>query len=108
MMRPLLLAFSATAAFSSLPSWPATYQLNQSTLVMACSYTNFTDPASLSRWAHVDFDWSNDLAGWSAAVPMDTDERLLAQVKLSKAANPDQRVWIYRNSVYGYPCVARG
>ena len=34
---------------------------------------------------------------------MNTDERLLAQVQLSKAANSAQRLWIYRNSVYGYP-----
>jgi hypothetical protein len=40
---------------------------------------------------------------WSAATPMDNDERNLAQAALSKVANPTQKVWIYRNSVYGYP-----
>ena len=92
-------------AASALPPWPATYVLNASTIIMPCSFTNKTDPSSVANWGITDFDWSNDLDEWSAAVPMDTDERLLAQVKLSKAANPTQRVWIYRNSVYGYPCV---
>ena len=54
----------------------------------------------------VDFDWSNDLAGWAAATPMDNDERQLIQVKMIKddPITPDYRkVWIYRNMVYAYP-----
>lgn len=34
---------------------------------------------------------------------MDTEEQLLKQVALSKSVNTNQKVWIYRNSVYGYP-----
>lgn len=35
---------------------------------------------------------------------MDTEERLLEQVALSKSVSVDQKVWIYRNSV----CVRDG
>ena len=34
---------------------------------------------------------------------MDTDERNMVQVAMSKVENPAQLVWIYRNSAYGYP-----
>ena len=51
-------------------------------------------------------DWSNNLAGWSSSTPMDNDERQLDQVKMIKddpATADYTKVWIYRNSVYGYP-----
>ncbi len=34
---------------------------------------------------------------------MDTNERLLVQAGMIKVASPSTKVWIYRNSVYGYP-----
>ena len=34
---------------------------------------------------------------------MDTDERLLVQASMSKVFNPATKVWVYRNSAYGYP-----
>ena len=64
------------------------------------------NPASVAGWGIVDFDWSNNLAGWSSDVPMDNDEKQLAQVKLIKehpSTAEYTKVWIYRNSVYGYP-----
>ena len=53
--------------------------------------------------------WSNDLAGWSAATPMNNDERQLVQVKMIKSSPLTAaytKVWIYRNTVYGYPWFA--
>ena len=47
--------------------------------------------------------WSNALYPWAAATPMDTDERLLVQASMSKVYNPATKVFVYRNSVYGYP-----
>eukprot|EP01052_Picozoa_sp_SAG31_P008907 SAG31_NODE_457_length_15415_cov_4.380387_22_plen_81_part_00 len=50
--------------------------------------------------------WSNDLAGWSGATPMNNDERQLIQVKMIKddpATADYTKVWIYRNMVYAYP-----
>jgi hypothetical protein len=34
---------------------------------------------------------------------MDTNERLLVQAGITQAAQPNTRVWVYRNSAYGYP-----
>ena len=89
-----------------LPPWPATWQMNASTIIMPCNYTGYQDPSTTAGWGVVDFDWSNNLAGWSAATPMDNDERQLHQVKLIKTSPHTAsytKVFIYRNSVYGYP-----
>lgn len=91
------------SASAYVPPYPPTWQLNKSTIMMPCSYTNFTYSDVTMGWGITDFDWSNGLAQWSDAVPMDTDERLLMQAQLTKAAQPDTKVWIYRNSAYGYP-----
>ena len=90
----------------ALPPWPATWQMNASTIIMPCNYTGYQDPSTTAGWGVVDFDWSNNLAGWSAATPMDNDERQLHQVKLIKSSPHTAsytKVFIYRNSVYGYP-----
>lgn len=31
--------------------------------------------------------------------PMDAEERLLTQVKMTKAVSPDTRVFVYRNAI---------
>eukprot|EP00656_Telonema_subtile_P007174 TRINITY_DN13362_c0_g1_i3.p1 TRINITY_DN13362_c0_g1~~TRINITY_DN13362_c0_g1_i3.p1 ORF type:complete len:119 (-),score=22.78 TRINITY_DN13362_c0_g1_i3:106-462(-) len=35
--------------------------------------------------------------------PMDDEEMLFEQVKMTTAATPGTTVWVYRNTVYGYP-----
>ena len=49
-------------------------------------------------------DWCEVLAGnakhyWSAAKPMDCQERLVQQAHLTKSASPKAKVWVYRNLV---------
>ena len=34
---------------------------------------------------------------------MDDEERLLIQANATTRAHADTKVWVYRNSVYGYP-----
>ena len=80
--------------------------MNASTVIMPCNYTGYQAPSTTAGWGVVDFDWSNDLDGWSAATPMDNDEQQLIQVKLTKTSPLTAaytKVWIYRNTVYGYP-----
>lgn len=89
--------------WAQLPPWPATWQMNASTAAMVCNYNGYMDPSTTAGWGLLDYDWSNALSNWSAATPMDTNERLLVQAGMTKVANPDTKVWIYRNSVYGYP-----
>jgi hypothetical protein len=89
-----------------VPLWPATWQMNASTIIMPCNYTGYQVPKTVAGWGIVDFDWSNNLAGWSSTTPMDNDERQLVQVKMIKndpLTADYTRVYIYRNSVYGYP-----
>jgi len=89
-----------------LPPWPATWQMNASSIIMACNYSGYQTAESVKGWGITDFDWSNDLSGWSSATPMDNDERQLVQVKMLKDSpiTPAYRkIWIYRNVVYGYP-----
>jgi hypothetical protein len=35
---------------------------------------------------------------WANAQPMDCEERLIEQVRLTKAANPATKVWVYRSA----------
>jgi len=73
---------------------------------MPCNYSGYQVPKTVAGWGIVDFDWSNNLAGWSSSHPMDNDERQLVQVKMMKAdpnTAPYTKVYIYRNSVYAYP-----
>jgi hypothetical protein len=88
-----------------LPPWPSTYAMNASTIVMACNYTGYMSANGTpeSKFAVIDYDWSNALSLWSASTPMDTNERLLVQADMTKQASPDTRVWIYRNSAWAYP-----
>jgi hypothetical protein len=60
-------------------------------------------PAYCTAWPR---SWSNDLAGWAGATPMNNDERQLIQVKMIKDDSETAdytKVWIYRNMVYAYP-----
>ena len=52
----------------------------------------------------IDFDWSNwkgkgAADGWAKKKPMDCEERLATQVKMTTEASPSTKVWVYRNSV---------
>ena len=67
-----------------------------------CS-SGFLDPAISAKWGVVDFDWSNAKGAWTRQHPMDCEERLVAQADLVRSANPDARVWVYRNLVKALP-----
>ena len=84
-----------------LPKYPVTYQMNKSTVIMACNYSGyFSDDTvqKLARFGIVDIDWSNAKLLWSNTSPMDDQERLLTQAKAIKKANPSTYVWVYRLS----------
>ena len=53
-------------------------------------------------------DWSNGKGtgtadGWAKHKPMDDEEMLFKQVQMTAAATKGTTVWVYRNTVYGYP-----
>ncbi len=82
---------------AQVPTWPQTWQMNQSTILMVCNYSGYTSPASTAGWSIVDFDWSNSKAMWAAAKPMNCEELLVQQVAASAAVSPNTKFFIYRN-----------
>ena len=98
-MRCLIAALIFASAAAQVPTWPQTWLLNASTIAMTCNYSGLTDPAATRGFAFVSYDWSNALAAWSAAKPMNTEELLLEQVRASAAANPGQTFFVYRNGI---------
>ena len=43
------------AAMAQVPSRPATWLMNASTIIMPCNYSGFTDPTTTAGWGVVDF-----------------------------------------------------
>eukprot|EP00927_Polykrikos_kofoidii_P062742 TRINITY_DN57545_c0_g1_i1.p1 TRINITY_DN57545_c0_g1~~TRINITY_DN57545_c0_g1_i1.p1 ORF type:complete len:469 (+),score=24.52 TRINITY_DN57545_c0_g1_i1:64-1470(+) len=110
----------SNSLFSDCNNWPSvcpgtlptkmkqTWEMNMSTIIMPCNNTGFTDPATTRGWGIVDFDWSNSKGtgaaqGWAKHQPMDDEEMLFQQVKMTTSATKGTTVWVYRCSVYGYP-----
>ena len=94
LLRLLVLAPPARAA---VPPWPATYALNASTIVMPCNESGLLAGAATAGWHIKSFDWANARGAWSAHRPMDADEMLLAQARLSAESDPSGHSWVYRN-----------
>ena len=108
LMAVAVAASSLLVAHSQVPSGPAVWQMNLSTIIMPCNYTGPTDPQSTKGWGTIDFDWSNwkgtgAADGWAKAKPMDCEERLATQVAMTTAASPSTKVWVYRNSILALP-----
>ena len=60
--------------------------------------TNFTRGIGI-----IDFDWSNAKNIWAKQHPMDCEERLHIQARVTKAASPDSHVYVYRNAIKALP-----
>ena len=56
MLRSIAAAATAALAASQVPTWPQTWQLNKSTILMTCNYSGYVDPSTTVGWAIVDFD----------------------------------------------------
>lgn len=42
------------AAVAQVPSWPQTWQMNRSTIIMTCNYSGLNDPSVTAGWTIVD------------------------------------------------------
>jgi hypothetical protein len=82
-----------------VPTWPATYAMNESTIAMACNENGFVPADYTKNIAIVDFDWSSSKAVWAKDKPMDAEEKLLEQATLTKASSPNTKIFVYRNSI---------
>ena len=104
----ILMLSAVTLSLSQVPHGPPVWQMNLSTIIMPCNNTGWTDPASTKGWGTVDFDWSNgkgtgNADGWAKHTPMDCEEMLATQVKMTTVASPSTKVWVYRNSILALP-----
>ena len=92
-----LAAASAIAeATPELPNWTPTYKMSESTTIMPCNYSGFTNPDIIKGFGLVDFDWSNGKLDWSNAKPMDCQERLITQAEKVKSTTPYVKWFISR------------
>lgn len=76
------------------PLFPPTYLMNESTIVEPCTTDAWSNATFFSQFGIVNYDWSNAKAEWSAAKPMDCQERLVKQAAMTKAANPKTKTWV--------------
>ena len=74
-----------------------------STLSMQCNSSGWSDPVRGAAFGIISYDWSNAKAQWAAARPMDCEEQLQTQARLTKYANPKSNVFVYRNVVKALP-----
>jgi hypothetical protein len=82
------------AVHAAVPSWPATYQMNRSTIFMPCNNSGFFDPQYSGQFGVADYDWSNGKQAWANAHPMDCEEMLIEQAAMTKAANNNTHVFV--------------
>lgn len=96
--RTMSLLFAvAVGVTAQLPPWPASYQLNRSTVAMPCNSSGWISTPVATGWALQSVDWSNGKAQWAAMKPMDCEERLVEQAARTLAAAPTATVFVYRN-----------
>jgi hypothetical protein len=66
---------------------------------MQCNGSGWSSPERGATFGIVSYDWSNAKAQWAAAKPMDCEDRLQTQARMTKKQNPDSHVFVYRNVV---------
>jgi hypothetical protein len=93
----------ARTAPVGLPTWPATYDAQQSTIFMPCNYSGYFNATFAGQFGVADFDWSNGKSSWANAAPMTCEEELVEQAVQVRAVNPSARVFVYRNLVKALP-----
>ena len=82
---------------------------------MACNNTGPFTTEFAAKWGIADFDWSNwiygenqtwdgkQYGGYSEQVPETCQQNLRVQAAMTKAANNDTKVFVYRNMVKALP-----
>eukprot|EP01084_Bolivina_argentea_P290417 498855_1 len=93
-------------SFALVPNWAPIYQMNRSTIVMPCNESGlFSDDTikELARYGIVDIDWSNGKQVWASTSPMNDQELLLSEAQRIRKANPNTKVWVYRNLAKALP-----
>ena len=85
------------------PTWPTTWLLNRSTILMVCNTTGPVSADVISHFRLLDFDWSTMKQLWAKDKPMTAEEALYTQGLSAHTAQPDAIIGTYRNSVKALP-----
>lgn len=85
-----------------LPKFAPTWDMQLSTIAMPCNDSGLLDINLHSQFGLIDIDWSNGKQIW-VNPPMNCEELLLTQAALLKQANPNIKVFVYRNLVKALP-----
>jgi hypothetical protein len=85
------------------PTWPTTWLLNRSTILMVCNTTGPVSVDVISHFHLLDFDWSTMKQLWAKDKPMTAEEALYTQGLSAHTAQPDAIIGTYRNSVKALP-----
>ena len=76
------------------PPWKPTYNLSMSTIGMMINFTGWSPPERGGQFGIVSYDWSTAKLQWAAAKPMDCEERLQTQARMTKAFNPASHIFV--------------
>ena len=91
----------------SLPPWPPTFRMNDSTIYMPCDATGALPapfpPARAAAWGWRSFDWTNGMAAWARDAPQSCEEALVSQADATDAVGAGGRSFVYRNVAKGLP-----
>ena len=98
---------SADLPPGTLPPWPPSYAMADSTISQPCNNAGanggYLNASFFASFGIVSVDWSNGKAVWSKASPQNCEEMLTNQVQQLHAINPSMKVWTYKNLVKALP-----
>jgi len=98
-----LLALALSTLPPHNPNWQPTYNMSMSTISMQCNTSGFSNSTRGAEFGIISYDWSNAKAEWAKAKPMDCNERLAEQARMTKSKNKNSHVFTYRNVVKALP-----
>jgi hypothetical protein len=114
--------FSPAPSPPLTPQFPPTWDMRESTWVMACNYSGFLRPEITASFGVVDLDWSNGKEKWANEAPMDAERMLVQQAAIiknqacpqscplphgcTKRSDCPKKVWVYRNGIKALPWFA--
>lgn len=83
-----------------LPSWNATWQLNQSTIAQPGNTVGFLNATQAARWGLLSLDWSIANGVWNTGNSSTATgaATLVEQCRQIKAVNPHTKCFVYRNT----------
>ena len=106
-LRALAFALLLGCARASLPPWPPTFRMNDSTIIMPCDESGLPPapfpPAQAAAWGWSYNTWVNGMYAWARDTPEDCDEVQVSQSAANAAVGRGGRQATYRNVAKALP-----